>query len=111
MGAELLGSHAMGNLLATLRAEADFVLVDAAPVLAVADAITLAPLTDAVMFIANCDSTTRGAVAHARQQLDEVNAQLVGAVLNKFDPAKARAYPYYYRYYYAYRYEGHTRTP
>lgn len=107
--AELLGSDAMGGLLAALRAEADFVLIDATPILAVADAITLAPLTDAVLFIADADSATRGAIAHARQQLDEVNAQLVGAVLNKFDPAKARAYPYYYRYYYAYRYEGHNQ--
>ena len=31
-------------------------------------------------------------------------ARILGAVLNNFDPSKARASPYYYRYYYRYRY-------
>lgn len=87
--AELLGSEAMESLLRELQDASDFVLIDAAPVLPVADAMTLTPLVDAVLFVADARSTTRGAIEQARQQLDQVNARVVGTVLNNFDPSKA----------------------
>jgi non-specific protein-tyrosine kinase len=103
--AELLGSDAMGGLLEQLREVADFVILDSAPILVVADALTLAPFVDAVLFVADAEHTTRGAVIHARNQLEQVNADVIGAVLNNFDPAKAKSSPYYYSYYYTYRSE------
>jgi succinoglycan biosynthesis transport protein ExoP len=90
--AELLGSEAMRKLIAELRMAADFVLIDVAPILAVADAMTLAPMCDSVLFIADAARATGGAIAQARQQLDQVNARLIGAVLNNFDPTKSRGY-------------------
>jgi capsular exopolysaccharide synthesis family protein len=101
--AELLGSDAMGGLLGQFREVADFVILDSAPVLVVADALTLAPFADAVLFVADAEETTRGAVVHARSQLEQVNADIIGAVLNNFDPAKAKSSPYYYSYYYTYQ--------
>jgi hypothetical protein len=56
--------------------------------------------------VADAGRTTRGAVTHAREQLAQVNAHVVGALLNNFDPSRAKASPYYYRYQYVYRYEG-----
>lgn len=103
--AELLGSEQMGRFLEWLKSFADIVIVDAPPVLVVADALTLAPLVDAVLLVADSENTTRGAITHAREQLAQVDARVIGAVLNNFDPSKAKAYPYYYRYYYTYRYE------
>ena len=103
--AELLSSDAMGSILERLAEVAEFVLVDSAPVLVAADASILATYADAVLLVADADRSTRGSVAHARVQLDQVSAKLVGAVLNNFDLSKARAYPYYYQYYYVYRYE------
>ena len=47
------------------------------------------------------EATTRGAVSHAREQLEQVGAPILGAVLNNFDPSKGRSY--YYPYYYPYR--------
>lgn len=108
--AELLGSDAMGRLLAQFREVADFVILDSAPALVVADALTVAPFVDAALFVADAENTTRGAVVHGRGQLEQVNAKLLGAVLNNFDPAKARTSPYYYSYYYSYRYEETPRT-
>jgi capsular exopolysaccharide synthesis family protein len=87
--AELLGSEAMESLLRELQQASDFVLIDAAPVLPVADAMTLTPFVDAVLFVADARRTTRGAVEQARQQLDQVNARVVGTVLNNFDPSKS----------------------
>jgi succinoglycan biosynthesis transport protein ExoP len=99
--AELLGSQAMGRLLTALREVADFVIVDAPPVMAVADPVTLTPLVDGVLFLADAHNARRGVIEAARRQLDQVDARIIGAVLNNFDAAKAGSYYYYepsYRY-------------
>ncbi|MGH2739328.1 MAG: polysaccharide biosynthesis tyrosine autokinase [Actinomycetota bacterium] len=103
--ADVLGSEAMANVLTNLREMADLVLIDSPPVLVVADATTLARHADAVLLVADAETTTRGSVTDARQQLEQVDAFVLGSVLNNFDPATARSSPYYYRYYYSYRYE------
>ena len=100
--AEVLGSDRMGNLVRELRGAADVVLIDSPPVLVAADATILASFADAVLLVADSERTSRGSVGHARVQLDQVNARMLGAVLNNFDPSKALAYPYYYQYYYRY---------
>ena len=98
--AELLGSEMMRSILEQLASVADFVLVDGPPTLTLADAITLAPLTDGVLFVTDSQATRRGAVEHSRQQLEQVEARLLGAVLNNFDPSKTGAFDYYYADYY-----------
>jgi capsular exopolysaccharide synthesis family protein len=111
--AELLQSTQMGEVLSGLREVADYVILDTAPILLVADALALAPLVDGVLLVADSDRTSRGAVAHAREQLEQVGAVVFGAALNNFDPAKARAYRYagYYPYQYGYlRYGYGTAT-
>ncbi len=101
--AELLGSEEMREFLQELRSAADFVVVDTAPVLAVSDALALAPLSDGVLIVADASSTTRGALAHAREQLEQVSANVIGGILNNLDQSSAKYYPSYYRSYYSYR--------
>jgi len=103
---ELLQSEQMGELLTELSAVADFLILDTAPVLLVADPMGLAPLVDGVLFVADAEMTSTNAVSHARQQLEQVGAPLIGAVLNNFDPQRARAYASY-GYGYRYRYSGY----
>jgi non-specific protein-tyrosine kinase len=93
--ADLLQSNQMREVVAGLREVSDFVLIDSAPILLVADALTLAPLVDGVLFVADAGKTSRSEMAHAADQLEQVNARVIGAVLNNFDPARARAYRYY----------------
>ncbi len=103
--AELLGSEQMGKLLAALREVSDFVLIDGAPLLPVSDSVTLAPLVDAVLFVADAQNTHRSAVDYGMKQLQQINAPVLGAVLNNFDPSKASSY--YHSYGYSpYRYQG-----
>ncbi len=90
---ELLGSDAMAKLLAELREAADFVIVDVAPTLPSADAMTLAPVTDAVLVVADSTRTSRSAIQRTREQLDQVDARILGAVLNRSDLHEARSYP------------------
>jgi capsular exopolysaccharide synthesis family protein len=98
--AELLGSGRMVEVLQQLASVSDVVLVDGPPVLALADALTLSPIVDGVLFVADAEKTTRGAVVHARQQLEQVDGRLLGAVLNRFDPRKSHGHQYSYRDYY-----------
>ena len=94
---ELLQSEAMRELLADQREVVDFIIVDCPPVLAVADALVVAPMADAILYVANEQSTPRGAVIAARQQLDQVGAHLLGAVLNDAE-GKGAGYAYYGQY-------------
>ena len=89
---ELLQSEAMRELLADQREVVDFILIDCPPVLAVADALVLAPMVDAVLYVADAESTPRGAVLQARAQLDQVGARLIGAVLNAAEGETGYAY-------------------
>jgi succinoglycan biosynthesis transport protein ExoP len=102
--AELLGSEEMDGLLGVLRQHADYVLLDTAPALAVSDPLIVAPRADGVLLVADAGSTTRGAVAHVREQLEQVGANVVGGVFNNFDPSNAKYYPSYYNSYYSYHY-------
>jgi capsular exopolysaccharide synthesis family protein len=106
---ELLSSERMEALLAQLRRVADFVVVDTAPGLSVSDGIVLAPKMDAVIVVADAASTSLGALRHLRDQLEQVGANVIGGVLNDFDPDRARGYEPAYGYAYyggRYRYQA-----
>lgn len=95
--AELLGSTAMKQLLTQATHVADWVILDAPPVLGLADASVLATLADGVLMVVN-EATDRRVLAHARDQLAKVHSRVVGTVLNNFGPT----FSYYYSDYYAY---------
>ncbi len=97
--AELLQSGRMDDVLRQLRDFADFIIIDTPPVLAVADASILAARADGVLLVVNADLASRAATSQAKRQLENAGANIIGAVLNNFDPTKAEYYPYYYYYY------------
>ena len=97
---ELLQSETMRELLANQREVVDFIIIDCPPVLAVADALVVAPMADAILYVANERSTPRGAVFAARAQLDQVGAHLLGSILNNVE-SKSTGYAYYGQYVYA----------
>jgi capsular exopolysaccharide synthesis family protein len=94
--AELLGSARFDELLKLLRDSVDFVIVDTAPILAVTDALVIAAKTDGVLIVADAETTTRGAAAQTRQQLEQVGANIVGGILNNIRRSRATYYPNYY---------------
>jgi capsular exopolysaccharide synthesis family protein len=79
--AELLGSSNMTAFIKELRDAADFVLIDATPMLGVADAATVAPACDAALIVADAQSSVRAHVNEAREQLQRMHTQVLGAVL------------------------------
>ncbi len=108
---ELLGSDAMRDVMDQLRARADFVIVDIAPVLAVADAMTLARRCDGVLFVADAARSSQGAVTQARQQLEQVGAKIIGGVLHNFDPSKSHSYAGQVETPYAYTTDERSQRP
>ena len=77
-------------LLGHLRATADYVVIDTPPALVVTDAMIVAPRVDGVVVVVDSDVTTGAAALHTVEQLEQVGAKVIGSVLNRFDPSKAR---------------------
>jgi non-specific protein-tyrosine kinase len=77
----LVGSARMKQIIAVLTEQADLVLFDAPPVIAVTDAALLAAQVDGTLLIIRAGNTQREHVEQAKALLDKVNAHLVGAAL------------------------------
>jgi capsular exopolysaccharide synthesis family protein len=78
---ELLGGARMLEVIEALKEEADFVLFDTPPINAVTDAAVLATRMDAVLLVLRAGHTRRELALRARQQLEKVQANLLGVVL------------------------------
>ena len=102
--AELLSSDEMESLLRDLRSSADYVVIDTPPALVVSDAMIVASRVDGIVVVVDADETTSGAASHTIDQLEQVGGNVLGSVLNRFDPSKARYYSYAGRYAYRYHY-------
>lgn len=95
---EIIGSQRMRNLVQQLQQEVDIVIFDAPPLLAVTDAQILATQVDGVLLVVK-QGTEKGAVARAAESLEQVNARLLGMVMNNMRRTASDEY-YYYEYYY-----------
>lgn len=100
--AELVGSTRFRDVLARLQDSFDVIVLDSPPVLPVADSSILASLADGVLLVVRAGQTNRRAAQLAVQQLQEVDARILGAVLN--DPkSQVPGYDQYgYASYYGY---------
>jgi capsular exopolysaccharide synthesis family protein len=94
---ELLGSVRMSALLADLAASHDIVIVDAPPVLPVADALVLVGEVDAVVLVTKVGETTRERLKQAAEAVLQVRGNLVGIVPNAVVQREDSAYAYAYR--------------
>jgi exopolysaccharide transport family protein len=102
--AELLGSQSMRDVVQALREHYDWVLIDAPPVLAMADTPVLCPLVDGVVLVVGAEIASRPTVQRAVDQLRNVGAKIIGVVLNKVDLERNS---YYYSQYYGEYYRGY----
>lgn len=93
---EILGSLQMAQTISNLKAKFDLVILDTPPLLAVSDAAVLASQTDGAIVVVRHGGTSRDAVSNAVAALNQVNARILGTVLNAV-PAK-RGYGYGYGY-------------
>jgi len=102
--AELLGSAVMKDLIAHWRDFFDHVIIDTPPCLSVTDAVLLSPEADRVILVARSGQTTKAALRRACDLLLQVNAKVMGIVLNALNRHSADGY---YQYGYGGRYANH----
>jgi capsular exopolysaccharide synthesis family protein len=97
---ELLASNHMLTLIETLRAANDVVLIDAPPLLPVADASGLAVLVDGVLLSVRYGRTRKEQLRQAAATLEGVGAKTLGLILNIVPPTSpiATAYGHGYSY-------------
>jgi uncharacterized protein involved in exopolysaccharide biosynthesis/Mrp family chromosome partitioning ATPase len=97
----LLSGLRMRALLRELAKSFDLIILDTPPVLATADAGILSGLADGVLLVVRAGRTDRNAAQRAHQQLSQVGARIVGAVLNDPGGEVVHFGDYYYPYDYA----------
>jgi capsular exopolysaccharide synthesis family protein len=93
---EMLGSPMMRELVARWAQEYDHVIIDSPPVLSVTDAVLLSSVADAVILVIRSGQTTKEALRRSRNLLAQVNARVLGIVMNAVDLRSPDGYYYYY---------------
>jgi polysaccharide biosynthesis transport protein len=96
--AKLLYSPRLRTIFETLTEGYDMVLVDAPPILNLADARIIAPLTDALILVLRSGVTDRECALEAYQRIREDGLYLLGTVLTDCDSGSSRKHNYYYNY-------------
>jgi len=100
---DLLGSEKMKNLIQTLSAAYDYVVIDCPPML-VADPQVLLGLADGVLLVIVPGQTRSEVVRAIKEQVDHTGVRLLGVVFNRLKNSRRAgyggysyyAYPYYY---------------
>lgn len=107
--AELLGSRRMKHFITNLHEQVDMVILDVPPLLAVADAQILSNLVDGVVCVIR-RGTPQQAIVRAVESLSQVNANILGFIMNRMVQGDSDDYYYYYNYYYDDSKEPNTTT-
>lgn len=97
---EIIGSRKMEGLIEYLRKRYDRILIDSPPITAVTDSVVLAQMADGLLLVIRAGETPRQIVKNALDQLKNVNAHVIGAVLNAVNMGRDSYYYYQYYYYY-----------
>ncbi|MDI6813417.1 MAG: polysaccharide biosynthesis tyrosine autokinase [Deltaproteobacteria bacterium] len=100
---ELLGSARMREFLDKARSRFNRIIIDSPPLMSVTDAAILSTMADGVLLVVKAEAVPRQAALEARNDLLEVKAPLLGALLNNVPLQRDGYYNYYYNYYYRYR--------
>jgi capsular exopolysaccharide synthesis family protein len=102
---ELLASERMKTLLTNLsHGPFDWIIIDTPPVLAVTDAVILAPSVSGVTFVIGAEMTRRRLAERAIETVMQTRPKYAAVVLNRVDFARNK---YYYSRYYGHQYKNY----
>ena len=95
------------KLMEVLREHYDYIVIDTAPILPVADTLTIASEADTVLLVARSDFTKFSGLLNASKKIQSVSECDIAAVINYFDTNQLNYYNYsrygsYYKSYYNY---------
>ncbi len=81
--ADLFEVTQLARVLTEMRAAADVIIIDSAPMLSVSDAITVARLSDVVIIVADPRRTERAAIRAAAEDIKTTSPATIVGVLNR----------------------------
>ncbi len=81
----LLGRKGIDNLLTVARENYDLVILDSAPLAAVADTSLLTPFVDRILFVVRWRRTSRAVAEQGFARLRDAREKVLGAVLTRVD--------------------------
>lgn len=94
---ELLSSERFKTVIETLKEKCDYLFVDTPPVLPVTDALILSSVIERVVLVCSAKGVERAHAIKAKENLESVEANVLGVILNKV-PVERKQYQNYYYY-------------
>ena len=104
--ADLVGSEHMVEFIEEAKEEYDMVILDSTPILSAADAAILGREVDGVLLVYRVGLVSRGLLKRSTTQLEQVNCNIIGVVLNGMKPEISPDFQDYKHYSYYYSYGG-----
>lgn len=93
-------SRKLINVIRDLEEQYDYVLVDSAPFGIITDPSALIKEVDGVLMVTRFGETNEAEVKHTIDNLNQINAHIIGSVFSSFDHEKSNDYYYGSQYYY-----------
>jgi capsular exopolysaccharide synthesis family protein len=99
---ELFSTEKFIDLIAQLKKNFDWVVIDSPPLVSLSDSLVLGSLADMVALVIKHNENDRDLIRRSLHGLRKVNANVIGAVLNNVDLTRTAYKDYYYAGYYYY---------
>lgn len=93
---ELLNSDKNKQLISILKDDFDVVIFDGAPIVGIPDSLIMSTLVDGVIVVTACKETSISVLEDTKRNLQNVNANILGVVLNRASGKKNKYYGSYY---------------
>lgn len=92
---ELIASKRFKEILNFLERKYDRIIIDSAPVQVVSDSLVMSKYARGVIYVVKADSTSEHVVKTCIKRLNQVDAPIIGVVLNQFDTTRASKNTHY----------------
>ncbi len=92
---ELIGSKLVQQLLDQFKKQFDMVIIDSPPIVAVADSLLLSVQVSGTVLVVSSGQTNKRILRKAKQQIEDVGGEILGALLNKVKPTNLYGSSYY----------------
>lgn len=90
--AEIIGSNTMENFLEQCKINFDYIILDTPPILPVTDSKLLAIKADATVVVVRSEISKSKHVSQAFKELEKVNANIIGTILNDIEMYSEKLY-------------------
>jgi len=103
--AELIGSRHLPDLIASLDEKFDFIVWDSPPLFAAAESLVMSKMLSGTIIVTRAGKTTYKELERGIKSIQDIEARVLGVVINGLDIMENMRYNYNYRYYSYYRAE------